>query len=337
MVRRVRVSGFTLEYTEAVLVTLFGADHEPLDITIPEDSAWPPDPDADETTSTALSSSRVIPVSEFGLTLGALPHGRSFTEEFETEMVRMNNFPTLDEAANGNYTTEHIIETGDEIDSPLELEMDTRPTNRLAEHVRKYSLALHTNISTTHFSNPTTPSDSDPTTPRFTHFHNNEIIHTRSTRVEYSARTSDPELPTSFSEPFPTLSPHPSPQKIRKPSPEPLPMLSPTKLLRKISTKRSANQGLGLIPKFSEELERLNAMNEQDPAFVRAVNALRGVDSERGESRENEREGGGVGAGRDGMGERPTTSLSARRPCESTKRRYFSFVNRLRGRVDTDN
>ncbi|KAH7413092.1 hypothetical protein BKA64DRAFT_344926 [Cadophora sp. MPI-SDFR-AT-0126] len=71
---------------------------------------------------------------------------------------------------------------------------------------------------------------------------------------------------------------------------------------------------------------KMNELNEQDPAFIRTVNAMRSLDS--------------ANARRHTMIASPKTPKSAgstgtRKSPPMTKRRYMSFVNRLRGCVDS--
>ena len=87
------------------------------------------------------------------------------------------------------------------------------------------------------------------------------------------------------------------------------------------------------------EIERMNEQNEQDPAFVRTVDALRSLSDETPKPAKKSRPKSMIpspkqGKGEDGNDGRAQTSMSTHPRSEGTVRRYLSFVKRLRGRAD---
>lgn len=81
----------------------------------------------------------------------------------------------------------------------------------------------------------------------------------------------------------------------------------------------------------------MNQLNEQDPAFLRTLNAMRGLNETRNPGtvlggRPLSFQNSPKPANQDVGVERCVTSLNNR--SNSTRKRYFTFVNRLRGRIE---
>jgi hypothetical protein len=91
-------------------------------------------------------------------------------------------------------------------------------------------------------------------------------------------------------------------------------------------------------PKSPNEIERMNEQNEQDPAFVRTVDALRSLSDEAPKPAKKSRPKSLIPSPKpkkeDAIGGRAQTSMGTHPQSEGTVRRYLSFVKRLRGRAE---
>jgi len=181
----------------------------------------------------------------------------------------------------------------------------------LTDHVRQYSSVVReTTISNTSTHAPSADSSLDSSTPRFQHLQPGEIMVTRTFEITSGTRT-------------------PSPKRSSTPK-------SPNTL----------NQMNERDPAFVRTLNAIKSKsvieaNEQDPAFIRTVKAMRSnSQTDMPPVATDTRPLSLVVPSNVTMVERPVqrcaTSMSARTndTTGTVKRRYLSFMDRLRGRAE---
>ncbi|KAK6581158.1 hypothetical protein PZA11_006646 [Diplocarpon coronariae] len=405
-----RLSGFSLEYSEYVLNTLFGNGKSWLEYITPMDDAWPSvTPKTPNMTEPPTPASLVS--MEFSLKLHPSTSSRSFTEEVEDEMIKyasslesesnyvLSSCHGLSAAVqpegreNDTAVSDIILSTSYEVAAAVKSEDEESCT---AEDGERNSQALPSEMTVTQYAAPhdtglgiycrNASSDTTPdlsSTPRFApklfqdQRHNWEV-----TSISTLPISSTPSLlpacfqdqravsavlvPTStarlIAAPYldqidteelvftpqrdSTNDPVSVAQEEKSSGVETatIPAVSPTP--RFLSTpfqdqKRLKNQisssslrphtpvPRSCIPRASTDRpltprspNKMNALNEQDPAFVRTLEAMRSLDGapRRSTMIASPKRSPGITS-------EPTSAPS--------KRRYLSFVYRLRGISDT--
>jgi hypothetical protein len=211
ILQRYRISGFTPDYTKKLLSAAFAEGGEEVEIIIPSDSAWPPLPlpcvNSPDYIST-LPPTFALSSEPLGL---KLHHNRSFAEEFEDEIKRFGQ-ETHRYSSMPNYTVNYF--TGALLEDHSN-DLENGHSDNIQRHFNLRDSVLSS--SSTQLGTPMGAS-----TPRFEDLQQGDILCTRTYQISQGARTPPPE---------------------------------------RCSTPNTPNT--------------LNKLNERDPAFIRGVNALK--------------------------------------------------------------
>lgn len=299
ILQQCRVSGFPEAYSKELLNSIFRYGIIPPDYIIAEDDAWPFLPSRRPTLllSEPRTSEPPTPTSMVSMEFGQLKlqHSRSFVEEMEDEMSWYLISPK-----SSNYALSPRLDTP----TPAKLQKpDDGSKSPLKDHVQTYKALLPEMIISEPSIFDTTAPSASPATP--------------ATLLPPAAPDASPSSITSVT------TPGNADISVTKAEPG-LSVTTTVTLLPRTPISKSQ------IPRaFTEPSPRtpnkMNELNEQDPAFIRTVNAMRSLDSANTRrhtmiaSPKTPRNAGSAGTGK-------STPMS--------KRRYMSFVNRLRGCVD---
>jgi hypothetical protein len=300
ILQRCRASGFTSDYTKQLLSAAFADGDQEVDLIIPNDPAWPYMPSLDDNTPVYTSNlhpnSALLP-EPFGL---RLHHSRSFAQEFEEEIKRFN-VETYIHSSMSNCIVSSL--TGALLeDQGHVLE------NGHSDGIQQYSNVRDSLLSTasTQLGTPMGAS-----TPRFEQFQPGEIMCTRTYEISQGTRTPPPERCSTPNTPN-TLN------KLNERDPA---------FIRTLNALKTQSQ--------------IEA-NEQDPAFIRTVEAMRKNSQTDAPAIASENKPPSMFM--------PTTTTVVESPAQRSasvlsartneskgviKRRYLSFIDRVRGRAES--
>jgi hypothetical protein len=303
ILQRCRVSGFTPDYTKQLLSAAFAGGDQEVEFITPNGPAWPHMPSLDVNapvyTSNLHPNSALLP-EPFGL---RLHHSRSFAQEFEEEIERLDE-ETYRHDSISNYIASSL--TG-----ALLEDQGHGLGNGDSDGIQQYS-NVRGSILSTASTQLGTPMDAS--TPRFEQLQPGEIMCTRTYEISQGTRT-------------------PPPERCSRPN-------TP-------NTPNTLNKLNERDPAFIRTLNALKTQsqieaNEQDPAFIRTVEAMR---------KNSQTDAPAVASeNKPPFMFMPTTATVVESPAQRSasavsartneskgviKRRYLSFIDRVRGRAES--
>jgi hypothetical protein len=330
LLQRFRIAGFSYEYSQKMLGSLFTEEEQAFTCT-PRDSAWPSLPIYEPLVRapSSLNAYSVIAISDIESTIGSsrrstngssprgdweltIPRSQSFTEMFEQEMCSSN---PSQESLQSNYTISSFLSDDNEEEKIEAFPClgDTAPT--LDDHCQRYQSLLPTRSYSEN-----SPLASNATTPRIMQSTNspNTILTEHLRQLQNLAPGNDSTPMRSTEKPPDAYDQSSGGKDMKVKFSESNDPPTPTPIRR------------GLPPTMSI----MNALNEQDPAFIRTIEAMHTHDST--QSREMERSQSTVPTLSErsrlaDSGARCISSMSSR-SVGGTKKSFTSFFSRLRGR-----
>jgi len=300
ILQRCRVSGFTPDYTKQLLSAAFAVEDQEVELITPNGPAWPHIPSLDVNapvyTSNLHPNSALLP-EPFGL---RLHHSRSFAQEFEEEISRFDE-ETYKQDSMSNYVVSSL--GGALLEDP-----GHGLGNGDSDGIQQYSNVRGSMLSTasTQLGTPMGAS-----TPRFEQLQPGEIMCTRTYEISQGTRTPPPERCSTPNTPN-TLN------KLNERDPA---------FIRTLNALKTQSQ--------------IEA-NEQDPAFIRTVEAMRKNSQTDAPAIASENKPPSmfmptIATVVESPAQRSASTVSARtnESKGAIKRRYLSFIDRVRGRAES--
>ncbi|CZT09579.1 uncharacterized protein RCO7_03700 [Rhynchosporium graminicola] len=305
MLQQCRISGFPDAYSRELLNSMFRYGNEAPEYEIPENNAWPFAPPlltlSEPRSLEPCTSEPPTPISLVSTEFGQLQfqQTRSFFKEMEDQMSWYSTSPK-----SSNYTLsprfdDPIIPTKDEEDAKVEDDTKADESTREDGSVESEQHELHTEDHAQAYQ-ALLPEMVFP-----------ELHLSEPSAIEVAFKRLEPPLNST-------------PESTTPAIPE---LFQPAKIGTTLRPCTPASASKSRIPRaFTQPSpstpNKMNELNEQDPAFIRTVNAMRSLD--------------GSSMLRHSMIASPKRpdSPGARNRTPPTKRKYMSFVNRLKGCVD---